>query len=86
MLMALPGTGRHKPRNSLVIPAKLTQHLSLPWAQCFDGKSYHSPAVTKVGITRIPSNILVDRKGCVRYVDCWGRRLRQAIVDLLRER
>ena len=60
--------------------------LSVPWTQCFDGKAFHSPAATVVGVTRIPSNVLVDSQGRVHSLDRWGRQLRAAVVSLLEKR
>ncbi|GEM_PF-6653469 len=59
--------------------------LKVPWVQCFDGKTFLSPMATAVGVTVIPSNVLVDRQGKVYGLDVAleGLQLRQAIVDLL---
>ena len=57
-----------------------------PWKQAFDGQGWYSPPAVKVGVTGVPSNIVVDRSGKVRYADQWGSDLRRAIVVLLQEK
>ena len=65
---------------------KAEAQLGTPWVQCFDGEAFLSPMATAVGVTAIPSTVLVDRQGRVHALDLQGRRLRQAVVNVLGKR
>lgn len=59
--------------------------LGTPWVQCFDEKGFLSPMATCVGVSAVPSSVLVDRQGKIYGLDLeLGKEtLRQAIVDLI---
>ena len=61
--------------------------LNAPWVQCHDGKGFNSPSATRVGVSAVPSNVLIDREGRVHSFDIWQTRiLRPALVKLLGEK
>ena len=59
--------------------------LGLPWVQVCDEKAYLGPMVTAVGVTVLPSTVLVDRQGVVYGldIDLPSQQLRKAIVECL---
>ena len=58
----------------------------ISWPQYFDGKGWKNKISTSYGISSIPATFLLDRKGVVKYVNIGGRRLEEAVKELLAEK
>jgi hypothetical protein len=58
----------------------------IAWRQVFAGDGLLSRDARAWGITTVPSGVLVDHTGMVRYVDPWLGDLRLAVAELLRRK
>ena len=68
---------------------RLDQYIStnkIPWPQYFDGKWWKNDVAVMYGIQSIPSTILVDKAGKIRYKSLRGRQLESAVQQLLAEK
>jgi peroxiredoxin len=61
------------------------QQQQIEWPQYFDGKWWSNEVAVKYGITSIPTTVLVDRKGKIRYKTLRGKQLEKAVQELLDE-
>jgi peroxiredoxin len=61
------------------------QQQGIEWPQYFDGKWWNNDVAQMYGIKSIPSTLLVDRKGKIRYKSLRGKQLEQAVEKLLQE-
>ena len=61
------------------------QENKMGWEQFFDGKGWNNKYAKFYGIRSIPTTILVDKKGVIRYIDLRGENLITAIEVLLSE-
>ncbi len=59
---------------------------SLKWKHLFSGKGKVDPVAKMFGIDSIPSNLLVDKKGILRYADLRGEALLKKVEELLKEK
>jgi len=59
---------------------------SIPWPQYFDGKWWNNDVAVRYGIKSIPTTILVDRAGKIRYKSLRGKQLESAVQQLLTEK
>ena len=70
--------------------AKAAGGLGVPWVQSFDAKGFTTPSAISVGLTAIPSSILVDRQGKVSALDLElgsdKTALRRAVFDLIEKK
>ncbi len=57
----------------------------IEWPQYFDGKWWNNDVAQMYGIKSIPSTLLVDREGKIRYKSLRGRQLETAVEKLLSE-
>lgn len=62
--------------------AVVTQE-GMAWRQCFNGEGIVSRVAKAWGVRSMPSGVLIDRGGRVRYVDPWRRNLKLSIEELL---
>ena len=58
----------------------------IEWPQYFDGKWWSNDVAVKYGITSIPTTVLVDRKGKIRFKTLRGKQLEKAVQELLDEK
>jgi thiol-disulfide isomerase/thioredoxin/TolA-binding protein len=58
----------------------------ISWPQYYDGKWWNNDIAVRYGIKSIPSTILVDRAGKIRYKSVRGRQLETAVQQLLAEK
>jgi thiol-disulfide isomerase/thioredoxin len=68
---------------------KLDQYITsnqIEWPQYFDGKWWNNDVAVRYGIKSIPTTILVDRTGKIRYKSLRGKQLETAVVQLLDEK
>ena len=69
---------------------KASGELGVSWVQSFDEKGFMSPTAISVGVTAIPSSILVDRQGKVSALDLElgsdKTALRRAVIELLEKK
>jgi peroxiredoxin len=61
------------------------QQQQIEWPQYFDGKWWSNDVAVKYGITSIPTTVLIDRKGKIRYKTLRGKQLEKAVQELLAE-
>ncbi len=61
------------------------QQQQIEWPQYFDGKWWSNDVAVKYGITSIPTTVLIDRKGKIRYKTLRGKQLEKAVQELLDE-
>jgi thiol-disulfide isomerase/thioredoxin len=57
----------------------------IEWPQYFDGKWWNNDVAVKYGIRSIPTTVLVDKKGKIRYKTLRGKQLETAVQQLLNE-
>lgn len=62
------------------------QRTGIEWPQYFDGKWWNNDVAVRYGIKSIPTTILVDKKGKIRYKSLRGRQLENAVQELLNEK
>ena len=55
----------------------------IQWPQLFDGKEWENEIALMYRVESVPTILLLDRKGVIRYVDMSGRILERAVADLL---
>jgi len=58
----------------------------IAWPQYFDGKWWNNDVAVRYGIKSIPTTILVDRTGKIRYKSLRGKQLESAVQQLLAEK
>jgi thiol-disulfide isomerase/thioredoxin len=58
----------------------------IAWPQYFDGKWWNNDVAVSYGVKSIPTTILVDRKGKIRYKSLRGKQLETAVEQLLAEK
>lgn len=58
----------------------------IEWPQYFDGKWWNNDVAVRYGVKSIPTTILVDKKGKIRYKSLRGRQLETAVQELLAEK
>jgi peroxiredoxin len=56
------------------------------WPQYFDGKWWNNDVAVRYGIKSIPTTILVDKAGKIRYKSLRGKQLEDAVQQLLAEK
>lgn len=56
------------------------------WPQYFDGKWWNNDVAVMYGIKSIPTTVLIDRKGKIRYKTLRGKQLESAVQELLNEK
>jgi thiol-disulfide isomerase/thioredoxin len=61
------------------------QQQGIEWPQYFDGKFWNNDIAQMYGIKSIPTTLLVDRHGKIRYKSLRGRQLDQAVEKLVAE-
>ena len=61
------------------------QQQGIEWPQYFDGKWWNNDVAAMYGIKSIPSTLLVDRQGKIRYKSLRGRQLEAAVEKLVAE-
>jgi peroxiredoxin len=57
----------------------------LNWIQVIDKGDWESPTVTNWGIQAIPTTIIIDKKGVIRYFNLSGKTFTNVIEMLLKE-
>jgi thiol-disulfide isomerase/thioredoxin len=65
--------------------AKLDEYIeteSIIWRQVFDGKGWKSELGQKYAIASIPTTLLLDREGVIRYKNLRGDALEKAVKEL----
>lgn len=65
---------------------KYIESQEIAWPQYFDGKWWNNDIAVRYGIKSIPTTILVDKKGKIRYKSLRGRQLENAVQELLAEK
>lgn len=68
---------------------RLNQYIKsnqIAWPQYFDGKWWNNDVAVRYGIKSIPTTILVDKSGKIRYKSLRGRQLENAVQQLLAEK
>jgi thiol-disulfide isomerase/thioredoxin len=68
---------------------KLDRYLEsqgIEWPQYFDGKWWNNDVAVSYGVKSIPTTILVDRKGKIRFKSLRGKQLEAAVEQLLAEK
>jgi thiol-disulfide isomerase/thioredoxin len=65
---------------------KYIESQEIAWPQYFDGKWWNNDIAVRYGIKSIPSTILVDKKGKIRYKSLRGKQLENAVQELLNEK
>jgi len=58
---------------------------NMTWPQYFDGKGWDNRYAKILGIKSIPTTVLIDKNGIVRFFDLRGKNLISAVEDLLKE-
>jgi thiol-disulfide isomerase/thioredoxin len=58
----------------------------IAWPQYFDGKWWNNDVAVRYGIKSIPTTILVDKAGKIRYKSVRGKQLEDAVQQLLAEK
>jgi len=58
----------------------------IAWPQYFDGKWWNNDVAVRYGIKSIPTTILVDKAGKIRYKSLRGKQLENAVEQLLAEK
>ncbi len=58
---------------------EFTQEHEIPWLQIFDGKGWKSELAQFFGVTKVPSQWLIDRDGTIISVDTRGEQLEQLV-------
>jgi thiol-disulfide isomerase/thioredoxin len=58
----------------------------IAWPQYFDGKWWNNDVAVRYGIKSIPTTILVDKAGKIRYKSLRGKQLENAVQQLLTEK
>jgi thiol-disulfide isomerase/thioredoxin len=58
----------------------------IAWPQYFDGKWWNNDVAVRYGIKSIPTTILVDKAGKIRYKSVRGKQLENAVQQLLAEK
>jgi thiol-disulfide isomerase/thioredoxin len=58
----------------------------IAWPQYFDGKWWNNDVAVRYGIKSIPTTILVDKTGKIRYKSVRGKQLENAVQQLLAEK
>jgi thiol-disulfide isomerase/thioredoxin len=61
------------------------QQQQIPWPQYFDGKYWNNEIAQMYGIKSIPTTLLVDRSGKIRYKSLRGHQLEAAVEKLVKE-
>ncbi|MCK5001017.1 MAG: TlpA family protein disulfide reductase [Anaerohalosphaera sp.] len=64
---------------------KFVSDNKMAWEQFFDGKGWNNKFATFYGVRSVPTTILVDKKGVVRYINMRGESMISAIKVLLAE-
>jgi thiol-disulfide isomerase/thioredoxin len=54
----------------------------IQWPQYYDGKGWDNAISRRFGVNGIPSTVLIDREGVVRYLDVRGTELEMAVASL----
>ncbi|MBU8920697.1 MAG: redoxin domain-containing protein [Bacteroidales bacterium] len=65
--------------------AKLDEYIknkSIKWRQIFDGKGWKSELGQKYAVASIPTTLLLDREGVIRYKNLRGDELEKAVKEL----
>jgi thiol-disulfide isomerase/thioredoxin len=68
---------------------RLNQYIAsneIEWPQYFDGKWWNNDVAVRYGIKSIPTTILVDRHGKIRYKSLRGKQLETAVAQLVAEK
>ena len=60
--------------------------LGLEWRHVYGGKGLTSPDAQAWGVKQVPSGVLLDAGGRIRYVNPWGADLEAKVQDLLQRR
>ena len=58
---------------------EFTEEHEIPWLQIFDGKGWKSELAQFFGVTKVPSQWLIDRDGTILSVDTRGEQLSQLV-------
>ena len=58
----------------------------IAWPQYFDGKWWNNDVAVRYGIKSIPTTILVDKSGKIRFKSVRGKQLENAVQQLLAEK
>jgi thiol-disulfide isomerase/thioredoxin len=58
----------------------------IAWPQYFDGKWWNNDVAVRYGVKSIPTTILVDRAGKIRYKSLRGKQLENAVQQLVAEK
>lgn len=64
---------------------KVIKDDNMRWEHFFDGKGFSNEIGVMYGISMPPMNILIDKKGVIRYKKVYGDRLVKAVEELLKE-
>ncbi|HXV13287.1 MAG TPA: TlpA disulfide reductase family protein, partial [Candidatus Krumholzibacteria bacterium] len=62
------------------------ENQGISWPQYFDGKWWNNDVAVRYGVKSIPTTILVDKKGKIRYKSLRGKQLETAVQELLAEK
>ena len=63
--------------------AAYTQAEGMSWPQYFDGQGWQNKLATRYGVSGIPANYLLDRRGIIVGKDLRGRNLKEAVARVL---
>lgn len=58
---------------------EFTEEHEIPWPQIFDGKGWESELAQFFGVTKVPSQWLIDKDGTIISVDTRGEQLEQLV-------
>lgn len=67
-----------------LLKAYVSQY-DLRWPQVADGRGWNMPVVSLYNIGAIPKNVLIDKKGVIRYKDLYGQKLDSKVYELILE-
>jgi thiol-disulfide isomerase/thioredoxin len=65
---------------------KYIESNKITWPQYFDGKWWKNDVAVRYGVQSIPTTILVDRSGKIRYKSLRGKQLETAVQQLVAEK
>jgi thiol-disulfide isomerase/thioredoxin len=65
---------------------KYIESQGIEWPQYFDGKWWSNEVAVSYGVKSIPTTILVDKKGKIRFKSLRGKQLEAAVEQLLAEK
>jgi thiol-disulfide isomerase/thioredoxin len=65
---------------------KFLKQNAIPWPQYFDGKQWNNDISFRFGISGVPTEWLIDKKGILRNTNARGEMLGMTVEELLKEK